>query len=542
MDHKQERKNDVNAILISEHDRRVVVAGPGTGKSFLFQEAIKKAKKEGKNSFLAITFIGKLGDALADDLAGLADTVTLHGFARKIVLENCPKGWEYYPDISDIIKEDLAFKKIKKFEIGDDNYKERTKYYKSIGNDDVVYYALQTLKNDKKKIPQYDLIVVDEFQDFNEIESQLIDLLAEKNKVLIVGDDDQALYEFKGSSPKYIRERYDASNKSFESHKLRFCSRCTPVIIEAFHSIVKNTGLNAKANGRINKEYLCYLPDKEEDGVLNPKILLLKDATPGEIPTRIYSELSSMLKNQKIKSVLIIGEGRSCRFSLLDIAKRLKQLGFKNVDHRSLNDGIFSFKQQMINGYKFISSGQNELLGWRILLSTIKVAARKKIVLESYDNSDLLISSLPVKFKEEHEKDAGTFHKVLNKTPSEVRRIADSTMEALMQQMIETKKLDREAFVDQLIDENRNPVRPLGNLEITVCNILGSKGLGADVVFLIGFDQGKLPVKKAMMDSEIYQMLVALTRAKKRIYLINTVGRQTSQFIDYIDSNCYSEI
>jgi len=48
MDHKQERKKDIDTILISDHSRRVVVAGPGTGKSFLFQEAIKKAKKEGK--------------------------------------------------------------------------------------------------------------------------------------------------------------------------------------------------------------------------------------------------------------------------------------------------------------------------------------------------------------------------------------------------------------------------------------------------------------------------------------------------------------
>src|SRR5580693_1597469 len=117
MDLKQERKKDLDTILISDHARRVVVAGPGTGKSFLFQEAIKRARKEGKNSFLAITFIGKLGDALADDLAGLADTVTLHGFARKVVLENCPKGWEYYPKISALIEEDLASKQIIKFEI-----------------------------------------------------------------------------------------------------------------------------------------------------------------------------------------------------------------------------------------------------------------------------------------------------------------------------------------------------------------------------------------------------------------------------------------
>lgn len=63
-----------------------------------------------------------------------------------------------------------------------------------------------------------------------------------------------------------------------------------------------------------------------------------------------------------------------------------------------------------------------------------------------------------------------------------------------------------------------------------------------DVVFLIGFDQGKLPAKDVAVDSEIYQMLVALTRARKRIYLINTIGQKLSKFIDYIDSECYEEI
>jgi hypothetical protein len=90
MDYKQERQNEVDKILRSNHPRKVVVAGPGTGKSFLFEQAIKKELASGKKRFLAITFIGKLGEALADDLAGLAETTTLHRFARKFVLDNCP--------------------------------------------------------------------------------------------------------------------------------------------------------------------------------------------------------------------------------------------------------------------------------------------------------------------------------------------------------------------------------------------------------------------------------------------------------------------
>ena len=81
VDHKAKRNEDTLKILGSSHMRKVVVAGPGTGKSYLFQEAIKNERKLGKTNFLALTFMGKLCDELADDLAGLALTKTLHGFA-----------------------------------------------------------------------------------------------------------------------------------------------------------------------------------------------------------------------------------------------------------------------------------------------------------------------------------------------------------------------------------------------------------------------------------------------------------------------------
>ena len=49
-------------------------------------------------------------------------------------------------------------------------------------------------------------------------------------------------------------------------------------------------------------------------------------------------------------------------------------------------------------------------------------------------------------------------------------------------------------------------------------------------MFVVGFDQGKFPAKKPVTESEIYQMLVAVTRTKKRLYLVNTIGTTLSQF------------
>jgi hypothetical protein len=514
IDHKTERNNDVARIKSSAHPKKVVVAGPGTGKSFLFSEIIKEKKANGKTNFLAITFIGKLGDALADDLCGPAEIMTMHGFARAFVLRHCP-GWNYYPRMYELIEQDLKAEGITTFRIGDDNYKRWTKYYKAVGDADVVHYAVQICKKSPRKIPTYDLVLVDEFQDFNEIESEFVDLLAQNNEMLIVGDDDQALYEFKGSSPSFIRKKYASGNGEFEKHTLRFCSRCTEVIIRYFHALVKAFNLNDPLKGRIQKEYICYVPDKHVDSKANPQILLTKNCPVGMIEYKIRSELEAITSNQKIKDVLVIGEGRSCEALLKTIATQLRNYGFKSVDYRG-TPGLLDLRQNVIDAYKFIKKDEKSLLGWRILGSP--------------DDESI---------KATHVRNATTLDAIIKGTPSQLKTIKDSAIEALKTEIengtMSEQEVRKKLLIQELKRANLHIARPLCNLEITVCNILNSKGLGADVVFVVGFDQGRFPVKKTPTDGEIYQMLVAITRTKKRLHLINTVSKKVSGFVDCID-------
>ena len=543
IDHEKERAKDSDKILKSSHPRKVVLAGPGTVKSFLFKEAIKRKKAQGGHDFLAITFIGNLTDELADDLAGLAETTTLHGFARGFALRNCPAGWEYYPRMREVIDEDLAVKGITEIAVGDSDYEERTKYYRAFGDNDVIHYSVQICKTDTSKIPVYDLILIDEFQDFNETEAELIDLLATKNEVLVVGDDDQALYEFKGSLSRFIRDKFNSSDDEFESHTLRYCSRCTEVIINSFHSIVDDFSDRERLSERISKEYEFYPPDKEVDSKLNPKVLLVENLAPGATPAKIRFELSAILKEQKIKSVLVLGEGRTCRTQLASIARILTECGFKDVRLVGRQKDLFTFKQQTVSGYKVLAKRSNDILGWRLLIDGLGDNGLKNdLILNHYSDAEGFVKNIPKEFKKTAEKNCSTLHKILNKSESERAKIADSSIERLAGKIVEDEKEKRSIFVNQLIDENVHLPRPLANLSITVCNILGAKGLSADVVFLIGFDQGKLPMGRDAEDSEIYQFLVALTRARKRIYLINTMGRHVSQFLDSIDKNCIEKL
>jgi superfamily II DNA or RNA helicase len=64
---KSERQKHVNAILSSKSDRRVAVARPGTGKTYLFKKTLA-----GKEKTLTLTFVNSLVEDLSLELCGVA--------------------------------------------------------------------------------------------------------------------------------------------------------------------------------------------------------------------------------------------------------------------------------------------------------------------------------------------------------------------------------------------------------------------------------------------------------------------------------------
>ena len=240
------------------------------------------------------------------------------------------------------------------------------------------------------------------------------------------------------------------------------------------------------------------------------------------IAYKIRESLKDLVETQKIKTVLVIGEGRSCKATLASIAQQLKGYGFKNVDHKTPT--VLDINQDVVEAYKLLNKSNDSVLGWRILGNP------------SEDD------------QKEHLKRAKTLDTLLNGIPSKIAKLKPENIlelesviegieadEATPEKMCEqNQKIRSSLLVDQLRKESSHLQRPLKNIDITVCNILNSKGLGADVVFLIGFDQGRFPVKEDPRDDEVYQMLVAITRAKKRLYLVNTAKRDVSSFIGAI--------
>ena len=73
----QDRKTYVDAVVAAQTRKKLVVAGPGTGKTYLFKDVLR-----GKRNTLTLTFVNALVEDLSLELFGLSDVKTLHAFAR----------------------------------------------------------------------------------------------------------------------------------------------------------------------------------------------------------------------------------------------------------------------------------------------------------------------------------------------------------------------------------------------------------------------------------------------------------------------------
>ena len=97
----EERSKHVESLLTSKSKKKVVVAGPGTGKTYLFNKIL-----DGKKNALTLTFVNTLVEDLSLELCGLSDVKTLHSYARSILSKSSGKNLKIYSKLSKIIKVD----------------------------------------------------------------------------------------------------------------------------------------------------------------------------------------------------------------------------------------------------------------------------------------------------------------------------------------------------------------------------------------------------------------------------------------------------
>lgn len=131
--------------------------------------------------------------------------------------------------------------------------------------DDFVPLAVGILKTEKdirEQENRYKILIVDEYQDINYGQHRLIELLAgDRADIMLVGDDDQTIYEWRGARPDYILDLYKQTfkTKPFIDYTLSHSFRFGPILAQYAENVIS---LNKK---RAKKSVLSYHHNQASD-------------------------------------------------------------------------------------------------------------------------------------------------------------------------------------------------------------------------------------------------------------------------------------
>jgi superfamily I DNA/RNA helicase len=244
--------------------------------------------------------------------------------------------------------------------------------------------------NDKALVPAYKLVLIDEFQDFNRMEASIIDLLSDKNQIVIAGDDDQALYsQLRSASWDHIRAHYVSGH--YDIFELPFCMRCPKVIVGAVNEIVKKAQDLKKLDGRIAKPYRYYEPIKGEDSAKYPTIDLVETSVQRTnanyfgryieqcIRSIPRADVESAAKNNE-PVALIIGSNPYRRA----VEQHLIDVGLLTVP---VKDELTERQKAL----QILSEDPHSNLGWRIILSVGNQGTARERVRTAFQEKRALV-------------------------------------------------------------------------------------------------------------------------------------------------------
>lgn len=519
---EENRVRTTNAILNSTSNKKIILAGPGTGKSHIFKEICNKIISDNPRAkIIALSFTNELVNDLEKELYKLAEVHTLHRFALKLLSVDSEISG-YHLNIDKIIAEDYVllqdinidynemFSNQVPNEAAIQFYFERQSYYKFYGPNSSIHTIIRNFEENPDIIPTYDQILIDEYQDFTKLEIKLIQILSTKSPILIVGDDDQSVYSFKYAKPEEIRNCSTA--EEFTSFQLPYCSRCTRVIIDAYNNFIACAIEEGFLKDRVNKSFE-YFPSKEKD--------IVTECNPQIVSKQVYERQLSYNIDQQIKK-LVSPSDKNNKFLIIcptnpqikNLNKNLFKKGYRNIDLKIRDN----YNDELASGFRLILKNINCNLGWRILAKyfydlTGRINEFNALITRSTQGEKFLQL-----LNSDDKRNIKKIRAILNKIKNNETLINDEIEQIVDCFKVEINKLVTE-HIDQQFFKKIPSINVHKDISIKITTLLGSKGLTSDYVFLVNFDDRFILDNNSVTDESIRRFLVVLTRARKRLFI-----------------------
>ena len=378
----------------------------------------------------------------------------------------------------------------------------------------MIQWACKLLEFDRENgsevASRYKHVLVDEYQDINKAQKVMVDgLLAGGASQWVVGDDDQAIYGWRGSSLKFILGFKD-SYPSTETVNLVRNYRSGQTIIDNANDLISNV------KRRHKKELLAQ---SEKPGVVK----LVNAANESYEALQIASAIKERLKQGvALEDIAILARTNLLPMTVVDVllAQEIPMV---------LKDGIRMFGEpaarDLISAIA-IASNKEAAPGWDGWLPGNLKTFAKKISGESWDRKVKALCTMLVKFSP----------KALSPEELDERiNVIDHYKDYLLDFD------DPEEVFRRIAKAQKQPKDGKG---VYVGTIHRSKGLEWDSVFVMGWEDDKLPHSLnhgRKLDEERRLAYVAVTRPKNFLMLSYADKRQDddklySRFLDEMPS------
>jgi DNA helicase II / ATP-dependent DNA helicase PcrA len=452
-----------------------------------------------------------------------------------------------------------------------EQYQERLLFFNAIDFDDILYLTNKIFKENpevaRKYSEQFMFIMVDEYQDTNSLQLDIIlHLTSTHQNLCVVGDDDQAIYSFRGAEIKNILS-FEKNFNNTTVIKLEENYRSTNPILKLANSvIVQNSNRRDKVlRGQTDCDHLPLLwamadTDHEAQIIAEDIALFQKEGKSLSNVAVLYRSntqvppLEEELRNLQIPYNIIGGQKFYEKKEIKDILAYLNvilnphdQVSLRRVlNTPSRGIGLTSLQ-------KFLDkSNEIHKTLFQCLSLFPEIAGRSTENIRKFTalifhfqtvfHNHNLVDSVETLLKEldffnyidKHYED----HKISNRKKKDVELFLDSIRrfekknpgENSLKNFVELIKLmdnmDRQQKAE--VEENEEKNGPIN--QVTLMTLHASKGLEFDQVYLVGVEEELIPHKKTIIDGsdtfeELRLLYVGITRAKKKLIMTHCKER-----------------
>ncbi len=416
----------------------------------------------------------------------------------------------------------------------------------------------------KKYQSWFEYIMVDEFQDTNDLQYDIVYLLAQKHEnIFIVGDEDQSIYAFRGANIQNIRKFM----RDFPNHHkiiLNQNYRSKRTILDAANSVIKHN------RNRIPKDLFSQLGQGE-------KIIHYKAESDDEEAYYVYDRIKQFYKTgSSYKDIAILYRNNSMSRKFEDVLLKYnipyKVIGNISFYKRKEIKDIISYLRLIVNphdDYAFarvynepkrgigqtsfekiqeyakdhqlkimdcIDQGVDFLVGKSTALKLVEFKKMIENLLSEIENVNLLVTYENLLnnsgYLNSLQKEAVSGEKML-----EAERRIENLQEFKTIILEKIKEFDLMKNYDILVNIlNELALRAeaedlLENDEyVSLMTMHSAKGLEFKVVFLTCFEQTLFPSNQSLLErndveEERRLFYVGLTRAKEYVYITNAKSR-----------------